>query len=58
MNSSKLSITNSLEFNDYIGQKPEFQSEESLDPFYKQYDGHEDEEVVIEFWKQCLYEYC
>lgn len=35
----------------------EFSSEESLDPYYKEYDGHDDEEVVIEFWKQTIYEY-
>ena len=51
----KLTFT---EFKEYIAQKVEFSSLESIDPFYKEYDGHEDEEVVIEFWKQTIYEYC
>lgn len=37
--------------------RPEFKSVDGIDPYYKEYDGHEDKEYVIEFWKQVIYEY-
>jgi hypothetical protein len=42
---------------EYLAQKPEFQHLQGIDPYYQDYDGHEDEEVVIEFWHQVIYEY-
>ena len=48
---------NFSEFKEYLASKVEFNSIEAIDPYYKEYDGHEDEEVVIEFWKQTVYEY-
>ena len=45
--SKSLIKLNFAEFKEYIAQKEEFKSLESIDPFYKEYDGHQDEEVVI-----------
>ena len=42
---------------EYIKVKPQLQSPETLDILYSRYDGYEDEESTVEFWKNTLYEY-
>ena len=43
----------------YIDQKPEFRTEETLNLYYRAFEdtGDEDEEQMLDFWKQTIYEY-
>ena len=51
--------TSSEKLRTYIAQKPELQSEESLNQYYRQFDeiGDADDEQMLEFWKIVIYEY-
>ena len=52
-------MTESEKWRNYLDQKAEFRSEESLNAYYRRFEGtgDHDEQQMVEFWKTTLYEY-